>query len=109
MGTLSNTNTTIGLLGNMIFNSINTASETGWPRRALPIYSDFQVPATTFHVDCGLVDNGLVRQNGTGTGRIWNITSDIEGQNPTDPALYRETNAPIKWLGECLYNLMDIL
>ncbi len=105
MGTLSHTNTTVGLLGNMIYDTVGSAEENVWPYRRLPIYTDVQVSATTFHVDCGLVDNGLVKQNGTGTDRIWNITSDIMGQNPNDPAFFGQgpRNAPIKWLGkECL-------
>jgi hypothetical protein len=100
IGTLSNTNTTIGLQGNILFNSMSRTEESDWPFRSLPVLVDFEVPATIFHVECGLVDNGLVRQNGTGTDTTWNITSDIMGQNPDDPALFGNINAPIRWLGE---------
>ena len=109
MGTLANTNTTIGLHGNVVFNSIGYSSESVWPYRHLPILSDFDIPAKIFHVECGLVDDGLVRQNGTGTDRVWNITSDIMGQNPGDSLLFVATNAPIKWLGESLLAVNYIL
>ena len=104
MSTLSNTNTTIGLFGNMIFESINTAIETGWPGRTLPIYSDFEAPAITFHVDCGLVDNGIIRQNGISTGDAWNVTFNM-GENPLLPINFPRdqgvtSEATINWLGK---------
>ncbi|KAI0092971.1 hypothetical protein BDY19DRAFT_882262 [Irpex rosettiformis] len=107
MGTLSNTNTTVGLLGNMIFSSVSTSTESVWPNRDLPIYSDFEVPATTFHVDCGLVDNGVVRQNGNGTERVWNITSSIMGQHPDYPNIIG-SNAPIQWLAPYMIRFLPL-
>lgn len=100
IGTLSNTNSTIGLLGNMIFSSVEMASEPEWPHRELPILTDFDVPATIFHVDCGLVDD-LVKQNGIGTDREWNVTLGITQQDPESGlSLVGIPPGPIKWLGE---------
>lgn len=98
MKTLTSTNSTAGLLDNMIFDGISQSTESVWPYRDLPVLRDFEVPARIFHVECGLVTN--VSQNGTSDGYVWNITTNIPGQNPDDPLLLGAANSPIRWLGK---------
>lgn len=82
--TLSHTNTTIGLQGNVIFASVRNA----WAAHIdgpLPIFQEFEVNATVFHVNCFLLPDAI--QNGTGSFNEWNITTPVPDGNTTSPTV----------------------
>ena len=95
ISTLPNAMATSGLFNNIIFDTFVDARESSWPYRKLPMTSVFSAPATIFQVTCGLVDDEMIRQNGIGTGEIWNLTVDI--LNGTS-APHQGADASITWL-----------
>ncbi|EIM87067.1 uncharacterized protein STEHIDRAFT_167931 [Stereum hirsutum FP-91666 SS1] len=82
--TLSHTNTTIGLQGNVIFASV-TDARAAHIDGPLPIFQEFEVNATVFHVNCSLLPGAT--QNGTGSFNEWNITTPVPdgSTSPTVP------------------------
>lgn len=83
--TLIQTNSTEGLLGNMIFDTVLESTDETFSK--FPIYQDFNVSATTFHVQCGLLHD--IFQNGTEENGVWNISTNVPGF----------TNTAVEWLG----------
>lgn len=82
--TLSHTNTTIGLQGNVIFASV-TDARAAHVDGPLPIFQEFEVNATVFHVNCSLLPGAT--QNGTGSFNEWHITTPVPDGSTTSPTV----------------------
>lgn len=82
--TLSHTNSTIGLQGNVIFDSVTDARAPHFDG-PLPIFQEFEVGATVFHVDCSLLPDAS--QSGHGSFNEWNITTPVPDGNITTPTV----------------------
>lgn len=94
---LAHTNASLGVHGNLIFNSISNAEIDYYADIAgeFPIANTtINTTATIFHVTCGLIPDA--KQNGTSNGLTWNVNTPI--QNGTIAG--GNTNPPFKLLGE---------
>jgi hypothetical protein len=84
---LANTNTTIGLHENIIFDAVGEARDSS-TKDVRPISTEVQVNATAFHVTCGLLPQA--HQNGTANTTVWNIITPLDDQSSRfDPAPIR--------------------
>lgn len=91
LGPLADTNTTIGLHENILFDAVGEALDYATDS-IRPISSEIEVDATAFHVTCGLLPQ--THQNGTANTTVWNIVTPLDDQSSRfDPA-------PIQWLSK---------